>query len=187
MKNIFKKILVFIVFLVIGAESIFANGWIKDEFGNWLYEENGVFVKNSYKFIDGVEYYFNNDGHWIQNASSKKVSLSSRKNVTFVLEGKDYSDRNYKTEVTIAMPIVKGENAEAINTFIEKEFQNAITKYFLEWRINMLFLLPKIEIKEMLEGKNERGVICFGYFGGGMFNLYLDSNKMEMWAVPNEM
>lgn len=179
---------IFVIMLVLFLSSnVFASGWIKNESGNWLYEENGVFVKNTTKVIDCVEYYFNANGIWVPWEVMQNVKLVNREMVTFTMEGKDYNDRNYKTKITIAMPILGGENSDVINEFIRKEFVNVIKKYFEDYRLSILFLQPEIELKEMHEGKNERGVISFGYFGGGMFNLYINTRKMEMWALPNNI
>lgn len=186
-KNIkINKIFLVIVFVFVYVNTIFADGWVNDGYGNWLYEENGSFVKNESRVIDGVECYFNYAGYWMPRESYKKVRLKSKEMVSFIMEGKDYNNRKYKTKIKLPMPIVEGENADILNEFIRKEFINTIKKYFEEWRISILFLEPEIEISEMLEGKNEHGVICFGYLGGGMFNLYIDTNKLEMWAVPNK-
>lgn len=179
---------IFVIMLVLFLSSnVFASGWIKNESGNWLYEENGVFVKNTTKVIDGVEYYFNSNGIWVPWELMQKVKLVNREMVTFTMEGKDYNDRKYKTKFNVVMPILGGENSVAINEFIRKEFVNVIKKYYEDYRLSILFLQPEIELKEMLEGKNERGVISFGYFGGGMFNLYINTRKMEMWAMPNNI
>lgn len=179
---------IFVIMLVLFLSSnVFASGWIKNESGNWLYEENGVFVKNTTKVIDGVEYYFNSNGIWVPWEAMQKVKLVNREMVTFTMEGRDYNDRKYKTKFNVVMPILGGENSEAINEFIRKEFVNVIKKYYEDYRLSILFLQPEIELKEMLEGKNERGVISFGYFGGGMFNLYINIRKMEMWAMPNNL
>lgn len=182
-----KKIILAILSIFIYTSSIFADGWVNDGYGNWLYEENGSFVKNENRVIDGVECYFNYQGYWIPRGEYKKVWLKNKEVISFTIEGKDYNDRKYKTKIKIPMPIVDGENADAINEFIRKEFNNAIRKYFEEYRQSILFLQPEVEISEMLEAQNARGVISFGYLGGGTFNLYIDTNKMEMWAIPNKL
>lgn len=182
-----NKLSIILVFVLMCASSIFADGWVNDGYGNWLYEENGNFIKNETRVIDGIECYFNYQGYWIPRGEYKKVWLVNKEIVSFTIEGKDYSDRKYKTKIKIPMPIVAGENADAINEFIRKEFNNTIRKYFEEWRLSILFLQSEIEISEMLEAQNARGIISFGYLGGGMFNLYIDTNKYEMWAIPNKM
>lgn len=183
----FYDYVIFTALFLFLSSNVFASGWIKNGSGSWLYEEDGVYVRNTIKVVDGVEYYFNNDGIWVPWETMQKVKLVNREMVTFTMEGIDYNERKYKTKFNIVMPILGGENSEIINEFVKKEFINVMKKYFTDYRLSILFLQPEIEIKEMHEGKNERGVISFGYFGGGMFNLYIDTRKMEMWAIPNNI
>ena len=187
MRTINKKIITFVVLIAIFALPLatFADGWVNDGYGNWLYEENGEYIKATWKNIDGVNYYFDTKGYWLDTGSLVEHKLAGSEMATFTMEGKDYSDRKYKTKVTIPRPILSGTNADNINEFIKKEFQNAITKFFEETRINSLFLTPEIKVSELLEIYNVRGVIGIGYFGGSMFNLYIDTNKLEMWATRN--
>ena len=180
-----KRIITSILVVCLNASIVFSDGWINDGYGNWLYEENGSYVKNDTRVIDGVSYYFNHDGYWIPRTPIKTIWLKGKEMVKFTLEGKDYNDRKYKTEVNMAMPIVDGENAEYLNQFIKNEFVNVMKSYFEKYRISILFLIPKMTIEDMLEAQNNNGVICFGYFGGGMINLYLDTKKIKMWALPN--
>lgn len=182
-----KKILIFVVIILVVLTSsvAFADGWVNDGYGNWLYEENGEFVKATWKNIDGVNYYFDTKGYWLETQAQTEYKLSGREVVTFIMEGKDYNDRNYKTKVTIPRPILSGNNAEAINEFIKKEFQNIVTKYYQETKEGILFLTTEIKVGEMMEIYNLRGVVGIGYFGGSMFNLYIDTNKLEMWATSN--
>ena len=51
--------------------------------------------------------------------------------------------------------------------------------------MNSLFLQTELKASEMMEARNQRGIIEIGYFGGVMFNLYIDTNKLEMWAMRN--
>lgn len=182
-----KKVVILTLLICLFTTPVFADGWVDDGYGNWLYEENGNYVRNDWRTIDGVTYYFNYQGYWLPKEPVRDVKLKNKEKVSFVIEGKDYDDRKYKTEIIMPMPVVEGKNSVAINEFINNEFKNVMTKYFTEWEINLLFLTPKIEIDEMLEGQNKNGVICFSYFGGQMLNLYLDTNKMEMWAMPNRV
>ena len=114
-----------------------------------------------------------------------ETKVAGRETISFVMEGKDYSNRSYKTKVTLPMPIVGGVNEDAINEFIKNNFQKAITKFYEETRISSLFLTPEITVEVMLEGRNMRGVIEVSYLGGSMFNLYIDTKKLEMWATRN--
>lgn len=187
MKKIFYKltVLAFVFIMSFYTLATFADGWIDDGYGNWLYEENGELLKATWKNIDGVNYYFDTKGFWLPTESLVETKLAGSENVTFVMEGKDESGRNYKTKITLPRPIISGTNADAINEFIKKEFENAIKKFYLETRVNSFFLIPEIKISEVLEAYNVRGVIGLGYFGGGMFNLYIDTKKLEMWATRN--
>ena len=182
-----KKILIFVVLIIVllMPSAAFADGWVNDGYGNWLYEENGEFVKATWKNINGVNYYFDTKGYWLDTGNLSDHKLAGREMTTFIMEGKDYNDRKYKTKVTIPMPILSGENADAINEFIKKEFQNTITKFYEETRLDILFLTTEIKVAEMMEIYNVRGVVGIGYFGGSMFNLYIDTNKLEMWATRN--
>lgn len=181
-----KHLIILATIAVFGmAFASFADGWVYDGYGNWLYEENGEFLKATWKNIDGINYYFDTKGYWLETESLAEVKLAGRETVTFTMEGKDYNDRSYKVKVTMPRPIVAGTNADAINEFIKRDFQNAITKFFEETRMNGLFLLTELRSDEMMEARNQRGVIELGYFGGAMFNLYIDTNKLEMWATRN--
>ena len=180
-----KTIIMAIIAIFAMSFASFSDGWVYDGYGNWLYEENGEFVKATWKNIDGINYYFDTKGYWLETENLAAVKISGREIVTFTMEGKDYNDRSYKTKVTLPRPIVSGTNAEVINEFIKKEFQNAITKFFEETRINSLFLQTELNASEMMEARNQRGIIEVGYFGGVMFNLYIDTNKLEMWATRN--
>ena len=186
MKCLNKKIyIIALLFILILPFASFADGWIDDGRGNWLYEENGELLKNTWKNIDGINYYFDTQGNWLPTEPLKDNKLVGSERVTFYMEGKDEKNRKYKTKVSVPRPIIGGTNADAINEFIKKEFQNTITKYYEETKLNGLFLMTEIEIGEMLEAYNQRGVIGLGYFGGGMFNLYIDTKKFEMWAMRN--
>lgn len=177
-----KKILsiIFIVFTM--ASFVYADGWIYDGY-NWQYEENGELLVNTYKNIDGVNYYFDTKGNWIPREPVVSLKFKGSEMYKFTMEGKDYNDRKYKTEVSIPMPILTGTNEAEVNEFIKKEFENAIKKFIEERYVNRLFLVPKMEIDEALEVYNVHDVIGIGYIGDLMFNLYIDTKKLEMWAA----
>ena len=183
--KVIRIIVLTILIMTIMQNCLFADGWKQTEFGNWQYEENGELVKATNKVIDGVNYYFDTKGNWIPRENQVSIKLSGREEVVVELIGKDYENRNYNTKVKIPMPVVSGENETIINDFIRQEFPNAIRKYFEEYYINTLFLLPEISIRELLEIYNVHNVIGFGYLGGGMFNVYLDYKEMKIWAVKN--
>ena len=185
MKFDIKKIYSIIIFMIILSYSVFADGWKQTEFGNWQYEENGSILKATSKLIDGVVYYFDTKGDWIPRENFSTVKLSGKTEIVVELIGEDYENRNYNTKIKISMPIVCGDNDIFINEFIKDEFPNVIKKYFEDEYINSLFLLPEIEIKEMLEIYNIHDVLGFGYIGGRMFNVYLDYKNMKMWASKN--
>lgn len=184
--QIIKKLVLISLFIVpLISFSAIADGWVNDGYGNWLYMENGEYVKATWKNIDGVNYYFDTKGYWLPTEPVVDSKLAGSEKVTFIMEGKDESDRKYKTKITLPRPIISGANADAINEFIKRDFEKVITKYYVDTRINSLFLVPEIKIVEVMEAYNVRGIIGLGYFGGGMFNLYIDTNKLEMWATRN--
>ena len=184
-QKIKKIVLIALIVLIVTSFSSFADGWINDGYGNWLYMENGEYVKATWKNIDGVNYYFDTKGYWLPTEPMVENKLSGSENVTFIMEGKDDHDRRYKTKITVPRPIISGTNADAINEFIKKDFQDTIIKYYRETKINSFFLIPEIKVREVLEAYNVRGIIGLGYFSGDMFNLYIDTNKLEMWATRN--
>ncbi len=180
---VFMKKSVFIILIcVLFVNAVRADGWIYDGYNNWQYEENGELVRNTWKNIDGVNYYFDTKGNWLPTKPEVNVKLKTSERVTFIMEGKDYSNRKYKTEISIPMPILSGTNEEALNEFIKKEFQNTIKKYVEERMIKKLFLTPKIELAEIFEIYNVHDVVGIGYIGDTIFNLYIDAKKLEMWA-----
>ena len=181
-EKIIKKVLILIV---VFTNATFADGWKQTEYGNWQYEENGEILKATNKVIDGVNYYFDTKGNWIPREPQVSLKMSGREEVIVELIGTDYENRHYNTKVKIPMPIVSGENETIINDFIRQEFPNAIRKYFEEYYMNTLFLLPEIKLRELVEVYNVHNVIGFGYLGGGMFNVYLDYKDMKMWAAKN--
>lgn len=176
--------LIFVITIVFSITS-FADGWQQTEFGNWQYVENGEILKATSKVIDGVNYYFDTKGNWIPRESESSIKMTGREDIIVELKGVDYENRNYNTKIKVPMPIVSGENDIVINDFIRQEFPIVIKKYFEEYYINRLFLLPEINMSELLEVYNVHNIIGFGYLGGGMFNVYLDYKEMKMWAVKN--
>ena len=174
-----------LLIMLVMSSTLFADGWKQTEFGNWQYEENGELVKATSKVIDGVTYYFDTKGNWLPREAQTSVKLTGREEIVVNLTGKDYKNRKYDTKIKIPMPIVSGTNETAINAFIKQEFPNVIKKYFEENYANNLFLMDEMKLEQMLEVCNVHNVIGFGYFGGGMFNVYLDCNEMKMWAVKN--
>lgn len=177
-------ILIFVMSIVL-CSIIFADGWQQTEFGNWQYVENGEILRATSKVIDGVNYYFDTKGNWIPREAESSIKMTGREDIVVELKGVDYENRNYNTKINVPMPIVSGENDIIINEFIRQEFPNVIKKYFEEYYINRLFLLPEINMRELLEVYNVHNIIGFGYLGGGMFNVYLDYKEMKMWAVKN--
>ena len=184
MMKISKRI-IFIVLLIISVESTYADGWVDDGYGNWLYEEKGEYVKNDVRTFDGVNYYFDTKGYWIPREKVADVKLKDKELTTFVIEGQDYKDRKFKVTVKIPMPIVSGKNEAAVNEFIRKEFQNAVSNFLEEKYINKLFLLTEIEETEMMEIYNLHDIIAFGYLGDVIFNLYVDTKNFDMWGMKD--
>ena len=180
-----KFIVLFVLAIFSLANFVMADGWVNDGYGNWLYEENGEYLKATVKTIDGINYYFDTKGYWLPTENLKPVKMSGSEMVSFTIEGKDYSNRNYKTKITLPRPIVSGENEEVLNEFIKNEFEKAVGKYYEEHSLSILFLTPEIKIDNIFEIYNLHDVIGFGYIGGGMFNLYLDTKKLELWAQSN--
>lgn len=182
-KNIIIKLILALLFIL--SNVVLADGWIQTEFGNWQYIENGEPIRATNKVIDGVNYYFDTKGNWIPREEIKRIKMVGKEDTNIHFIGKDTKNRNYDTILTLPMPIVSGENELAINEYIRKEFPNVIRKYFEEHYIDAMFLMPKIKLNEVIEIYNMHDVIAFGYFGAGMFNVYLDYKEMKMWAVNN--
>lgn len=174
-----------ILMIVVMQAAIFADGWRQTEFGNWQYIENGELVKATNKVIDGVNYYFDTKGNWIPREEIKRIKMVGREDIVIHFVGKDNKNRNYDTKLTIPMPIISGENELIINEYIKKEFPIVIKKYFEENYLDAMFLMPKMKLSEVIEIYNMHDVIAFGYFGAGMFNVYLDYKEMKMWVVNN--
>ena len=183
MKNIIVKF-VFIVTIFISSFTAFADGWVYDG-ANWLYEENGDFVRSDVRTIDGVNYYFDTYGYWIprDKASATGIKLKTYETKSFTMKGEDYNGRKYDTTYTYLLPIVEGSNEDAINKFISDNIEDTFKKYIEEKFLDALFLTPKLTQHTIIESYNEKNIIGFSYLGGLKFTLYVNYNKMIMWVT----
>lgn len=179
-----KLIKIFILFSLISSFSFpsFSDGWYYDG-ANWLYEENGEYVRADVRTIDGVNYYFDTYGYWIPRENSTGVKLKTYETKSFVMKGKDYEGRNYETKFTYLCPIIEGKNSEAINQFIRDNIEETYKKYIEEHCLNMLFLAPKLTQHTIIESYNEKNTIGFSFLGGLRLSLYINYDKMIMWVV----
>lgn len=178
----FIKNFIILSFVLIYAISTYADGWYYDG-ANWLYEENGEYVRGDVRTIDGVNYYFDTYGYWLPRENVTNVKLKTYESKFFIMKGKDYENRNYETKFTYLCPIVEGENSDAINNFISENIEETLKKYIEDNFLNMLFLTPKITQHTIIESYNEKNTISFSYLGGFRLTLFVNYDKMIMWIV----
>ena len=137
MKCLNKKIyIIALLFVLILPFASFADGWIDDGRGNWLYEENGELLKATWKNIDGVNYYFDTQGYWLPTEPLKEIKLVGSERVTFYMEGKDEKNRKYKTKVSVPRPI-KVPTARAMRLWV----------FYQSYRITQLCDTPSCQAK----------------------------------------
>lgn len=71
MKNKYFLIGVFSSCLVLGMSfTSLAAEWIQDTKGWWYQEEDGSYPSNTWKEIEGKQYYFGSDGYMLSNTTS---------------------------------------------------------------------------------------------------------------------
>lgn len=96
------------------AFASYAGGWKNNETGWWYENDDGSYVQNSWKTVDGKEYYFGSDGYMVSNTTTpdgRKVGADgaliktvSSSNITYTADSvtnelviSDYTYESYGT------------------------------------------------------------------------------------------